>query len=188
MTSLKQVNFGHNKYCGPAVLSILTGKSTDECARAISKINGHYTVAGVLLADLLKAADSLGFTSQSIEPQGSLYRTLTSIANNDGIYILTVPGHFISIEVKDKKIYFCDNHTKEPMPAASSARMLQAVVGLNKIVEKPKPPKPALLPENFAIVQMVECQYCKDMGKTKEEIYHRRSCEYNNARLANEEN
>ena len=53
MTNLKAVNVGMNKYCGPAVLSILTGKSTDECARVISSINGSYNVAGVQLNDLL---------------------------------------------------------------------------------------------------------------------------------------
>lgn len=44
MTSLNPVTQGFNKYCGPAVLSIVTGKSTDECADAISRVTRNYKV------------------------------------------------------------------------------------------------------------------------------------------------
>lgn len=139
MTKLNAVNIGMNKYCGPAVLSILTGKSTDECARVISSINGQYRVEGVQLTDLLKAADKLGFTNQPKDGGSSLYTTLVKLVNDDGMYIVTVPNHFVAIEVNEKKIYFCDNHTKEPMPAASSARMLQRVLAVHKVFKKPDP-------------------------------------------------
>jgi hypothetical protein len=128
MTNLKPVTEGFNKFCGPAVLSIMTGKSTDECARVISRINGSYNVTGVLLSDLLKAADKLGFDTINRDSEGmSLYRSLVNLANSDGMYIITLEKHFVCIEVRDKKIYFCDNHTKEPIPAASSARLMLKV-------------------------------------------------------------
>ena len=139
MTNLNKVNEGFNKYCGPAVLSILTGKSTDECAFTISRVNGQYKVKGVLITDLLKAAERLGFTNERMESSGSLFRTLHSIAGADGVYIVMVPSHFVCIEVKEKQIYFCDNHTKEPIPAASSARMMQRVDGIYKIFKKAEP-------------------------------------------------
>jgi len=140
MTRLNAVNIGMNKFCGPAVLSILTGKSTDECANVISRINGQYRIEGVQLTDLLRAADKLGFTNKACDSAGgSLYMTLTRLVNDDGMYIVTVIGHFIAIEVSDKKIYFCDNHTKEPMPAASSARMMQRCLAVNKVFKKPEP-------------------------------------------------
>jgi len=147
MTNLNSVNIGQNKYCGPAVLSILTGKGTDECARVISRINGQYNVVGVLLNDLLRAADQLGFDQKRIEPAGSLYGTLVRLAvNGDGMYIITVPNHFVAIEVNNKKVYFCDNHTKEPMPASASARLLQKVLGVNQVIKRPEtvipPPEP----------------------------------------------
>lgn len=153
MTNLKPVKEGFNKFCGPAVLSILTGKSTDECAAVISRINGQYNVTGVLINDLLRAADRLGFDQIPVEPSGSLYRTLTSLVNKDGMYIVTIPKHFVCIEIKDKKIYFCDNHTKEPIPAASSARLSMPVLMMHKVIERPKPivieppepPKPKLI-------------------------------------------
>jgi len=137
MTNLKKVNEGFNKFCGPAVLSILTGKNTDDCAWEISKVSGHYNVVGVQLTDLLKAADRLGFLSHAEVPQGSLYRTLITLINNEGMYIVTVPRHFVCIEIRDREIYFCDNHTKEPIPAASSARLRQRVEAIHKVWPKP---------------------------------------------------
>lgn len=146
MTNLNAVNVGMNKYCGPAVLSILTGKSTDECARVIGRINGQYNVVGVLLTDLLKAADKMGFDNTFVDTASSFYGTLVRLAvRGDGTYIVTVPNHFVVIEVKDRKVYFCDNHTKEPMPAASSARLLQKVVSVYQVIKRPEtiiPPAP----------------------------------------------
>jgi len=146
MTNLKSVTEGFNKFCGPAVLSILTGKSTDECAYAITKVNGQYNVAGVQLTDLLKAADNLGFTSKAVQSFGSLYRTLVTLVRDDGMYIVTIPKHFVCIEIKESKIYFCDNHTKEPIPAASSARLGMTVVAIHKVTAKEKLPEPVLIP------------------------------------------
>jgi ABC-type bacteriocin/lantibiotic exporter with double-glycine peptidase domain len=139
MTNLHTADIGHNKYCGPAVLSILTGKSTDECASVISHINGKYTVEGVKLADLLKAADKLGFDSQEIAPFGSLFSQVSYLVHSNGLYIVTLPKHFVVIEINDKKAFFCDNHTKEPIPAASSARLSQKVISCHRVTKRPEP-------------------------------------------------
>lgn len=175
MTNLKEVNIGHNRFCGPAVLSILTGKSTDECAYAITRVNGQYNVAGVQLSDLLKAADNLGFTCEAGQVNGSLFRTLSGMVNNEGIYIVTIPKHFVCIEVKDKKIYFCDNHTKEPIPAASSARLGMNVLAIHKVFKKPLPPK---IEPSYIVVHLVECTYCHSRGLTEERVYHLTDCAY----------
>jgi len=150
MTNLKTVNVGMNKYCGPAVLSILTGKSTDECARVISNINGKYNVTGVQLNDLLLAASRLGFDCIPATKANTLYGTLIRLVNEDGMYIITVPNHFVTIEVVDKKIYFCDNHTKEPIPAASSARLGQQVLAAQKVIKRAElPPEPKPIPVKY---------------------------------------
>jgi len=161
MTNLKSVNVGMNKFCGPAVLSILTGKSTDECASVISRINGQYSVSGVQLNDLLKAADKLGFDSIPATKGNTLYGTLVRLANEDGMYIITVPNHFVTIEVANKRAYFCDNHTKEPIPAASSARLSQQVLAANKVIkrfEEPEQPKPKPIPVRYIEMRI----YIKD--------------------------
>jgi hypothetical protein len=134
-----------NKYCGPAVLSILTGKSTDECASAINTATGRYgEVRAVFTSDLIKAADLLGFDSRAIEPARSLYGTLIKLAVEDGIYVISLETHFVTVEVKDKTIFLCDNHTKEPMPA-SSARLLQGVRAVHKVFKRPEPRKPVII-------------------------------------------
>lgn len=156
MTRLNAVNIGMNKFCGPAVLSILTGKSTDECARVISSINGQYRVEGVQLNDLLRAADKLGFDQKAYPASSSLYVALTRLVNDDGMYIVTLPNHFVAIEVSEKRIYFCDNHTKEPMPAASSARMLQKVMAVHKVIRRKEP---ELISEKV----VYEIQICKQL-------------------------
>lgn len=155
MTNLKRVNEGFNKFCGPAVLSILTGRNTDECARVITKINGSYNVTGVQLEHLLKAADIMGFDSNSAPSIGTLFGTISLLSRDDGMYIITLPNHFVVIEINDKKAYFCDNHTKEPIPAASSARLTQKVMAVNKIVKRPeaeKPPEPKLTMTDFSVL------------------------------------
>lgn len=139
MTNLKSVNIGMNKYCGPAVLSILTGKSTDECASVISSINGKYKIEGVELKHLLLAAERLGFDAESVAPAHSLFGTLTRLADKDGLYIVTIKGHFVAVEVNGKNIYFCDNHTKEPINAAASARLTQSVVAVHKVFKRREP-------------------------------------------------
>jgi len=158
MTNLKSANIGFNKFCGPAVLSILTGKNTDECASVISSISGQYTVTGVNLDVLLTAAQRLGFDSKSVLSDTSLYSTLVQLAGSDGIYIVTIIGHFVVIEVKERKIYFCDNHTKEPIPAASSARLQQRVVMTHKVwkradyVEPLPKPTPKLIMKDINVI------------------------------------
>ena len=144
MTNLNSVNIGQNKFCGPAVLSILTGRNTDECAYAISRVNGNYNIKGVQTKDLLLAAEQLGFTNESVDTGRTLYGTFVKLANQDGMYIISIlkPNHFVTIEVIDKKIYFCDNHTKEPMPAESSSRMHQIVEMAHRVWKKPVPPPP----------------------------------------------
>src|SRR5215471_5770262 len=137
MTKLKRVNDGFNKYCGPAVLSILTGHDTDTCARIIGSINGRYEVTGVTVEHLLVAANRLGFAAEKVSTEGTFFRTLVMLAQQNGIYVVMVTGHFVVIEIADNKIYFCDNHTKEPISAAASARHMQACLGAYRIVKKP---------------------------------------------------
>lgn len=183
MTNLKAVKEGFNKFCGPAVLSIVTGKDTDTCARAISEVTKNYKVQGVYLKDLKAALEKLGFKSDEVPFVGrSLYSALVSIANKDGIYIVQLETHYVCIEITERKVYFCDNHTKEPMPAASSARLMQGVVSISKVELKPKP---ELLPEKIKEVMFYECGYCGWTVSYKENMSHYPNCPYQNALEAN---
>lgn len=139
MTNLKPVNVGFNKYCGPAVLSILTGKNTDECVRAIRYVYPQYDGAEVPYNILLQAADKLGYDTPAAQQGTSLYGTIVRLAKQDGIYVILVPRHVVVVEIKNRLAYFCDNHTKEVIPASSSARLGQRVFAVNRFVERPKP-------------------------------------------------
>jgi len=141
MTELKEINFGFNKYCGPAVLSALTGESTDRCAAVISAITGQKEIKAVDILYIMSAFGKLGFQYEALSlfSGGTLYKTLTNLVNIDGFYIISVPHHVVAIEVKDKNIYFVDNHTKTPISASSSARLMQKVLGVWRITKKVTP-------------------------------------------------
>jgi hypothetical protein len=156
MPKMQAVNMGMNKFCGPAVLSILTGRSTDDCAYYISKVNGAYSVRGVTTPDLIKAADKLGFASEAAPTGSTLFGTLHKLSQKDGVYIVAITGHFICIEVENKKVLLCDNHTKEPIPVESSARLSQRVEEAHRLWKKPEPPPkpvPVLLDKVIQVSQ-----------------------------------
>lgn len=143
-TKLNSVDFGFNAYCGPAVMSILTGKSTDECAAVIMEVTGRRQIDAVDTASLTAAFTKLGFVVSDMRlVQGSLYGLLVRLAKDDGLYLIGIKGHkvghIVAVEVKDKQIYFCDNASKVPIPAASSARLMQQVSQCIKLTEPPPP-------------------------------------------------
>jgi hypothetical protein len=139
MTNLKEVH-GLNIYCGPAVLSALTGKSTDECAAVISAITGQTVIKAVAMHDITRALNRLRFDTIKVETIArTLYGTLLRLSSMDGFYIVAVPKHVVAIEVKAGRIYLIDNHTKEPLLASSSSRLMQSVDGAWKVIPKRVP-------------------------------------------------
>jgi len=144
-TNLKEVNFGLNQYCGPAVLSALTGESTDRCAAVISAVSGRQVIKAVEIAHLKEALKRLKFDVTETNFAGQmLYGVLYRMHTFDGLYLVFVPHHVIAIEVKGTEIYICDNHTKTPMDIKQSARLSQKVERVLKVSrkEEPKPEPP----------------------------------------------
>lgn len=140
MTSLKDINFGLNQYCGPSVLSALTGRSTDECAAVISAISGRQEIKAVQMGHLIEAVKRLRFDVISIKvPSFSLFGVLSHISKNEGMFIVGLPRHVVAVEICQEKIYFIDNHTKHAIDAAGSARLIQRVDAVYKVVLKPQP-------------------------------------------------
>ena len=142
MTSnLKDINFGINQFCGPAVLSALTGKSTDECAAVISSINGRQEIRAVEVKDLIKALEKLRFDVSALPliSGGTLYSVLGYLSNKPSIYIILIPRHVIAIEVNDGKIFLIDNHSKSAIDAAHSARLMQKIDAIYRVVKKAEP-------------------------------------------------
>lgn len=139
MTNLKDINFGLNQYCGPSVLSALTGESTDRCAAVISSISGKKEIRAVEWHHLTQAFEKLRFNVTKVEHGRTLYGTLLMLADNDGFYIIGVPKHVVAIEVTNNQIYLIDNHSKSPLPADSSARLMQKVDAAYKVTPKDPP-------------------------------------------------
>lgn len=136
MTNLNEV-FGVNQYCGPGVLSALTGLSTDRCAAVISAVTGRNVIKGTQIPHLLEAAKRLGFESSEVKPLAStVYGQICQLVNQDGYYIISVPSHVIAMEIRDKAVYLIDNQTKQPVSAQSSARLLLRVMGVYKLKGK----------------------------------------------------
>jgi hypothetical protein len=187
MPNLKAVEFGFNRYCGPSVLSILTGRSTDDCANAIAEVTGTYSVTAVYTKDLLEAARRMGFKSTNMGlTEISMYRALVSIApRGNGLYIVSTETHYVCIEVENGNISFCDNHTREPIPAASSARLMTPIVSVYRVdkdenyVEPPPKKKPEPVVEvdrpEFSIVMYYECAEC---GRTTPDKLHWHTCRW----------
>lgn len=147
MPNIREVSIGMNRYCSPAVLSILTGKNTDQAAAAIYSVCPSYRGEGVNINDVLRALDKLGFNQEKIEHGSSLYGSLVRMVARDGMYIVGLhnddpkiaEGHMVCVEVQEKRIYFCDNHTKIIMPASQSARLLQRVKYIYRVSKRPDP-------------------------------------------------
>lgn len=139
MTSLNAIH-GTNPWCVPAALSAITGYSTDYCAEIIQQVTGQKgNITAVHRDNYLEALRRLRHDAVEVNTSArSLYGVIAGLANFDGFYILRiktgqVTTHAIVIEIKDKKVYLIDNSTKEPIPAQSSARLMQGVEQVFKI-------------------------------------------------------
>lgn len=140
MTNLHEVNFGVNRFCGPAVLSTLTGESTDRCAAVISKITGKNEVKAVARNVLRMALEKLKFdVHETIYGGSTLYGCLHRMHTDNGVYAVFVKAHVVAVEVKDEQIFICDNHTKTPIDIKQSARLMQHVEMVWRVVAHPLP-------------------------------------------------
>lgn len=127
-TNLKDINFGINQFCGPAVLSALTGENTDRCAAVISAVSGRKEIKAVSKEHLKQALSRLKFDVRSTTfSGGTLFGCLFRMKDHNGLYVLFVPHHVVAVEVRDSQIFICDNHSKSPLDIKQSARLTQRV-------------------------------------------------------------
>lgn len=132
---MNEVSFGNNKFCGPSVMSAILGITTDEAAAVISSITGRKKVAGVYLSDLKKAFESCGCMTADIEVRATtVFGNLFNI-KTEGYYVFMVPGHFIAIEINGSHRYICDNHSRSPINAGSSARLGQKTTHIIRVLK-----------------------------------------------------
>ena len=92
---------GHNRYCGPAVISFCTGWTTDKSAWHIRNSSGQRAVRGSKMVDVLAAMKDDGIISEFVEGfkgstlAGALRRLRTEKRLTEGrTYLLVAGGHF----------------------------------------------------------------------------------------------
>jgi len=127
---MDEVQFGMNIFCGPAVLSIFTGLDTDSCAEEITKANGQFKIRGVYPVDLMKAGNAMGleFTEiPSFKGRSIFWAGSVLIKMLPAMYLVTIPKHYIALEVRDHTIYICDNQSKTEIELQNSARLSQKI-------------------------------------------------------------
>lgn len=140
--TLQEINKGKNDFCGPAVLSSITGISTDEAEKVINTVRGSKSldrrVTGVWQHELNSAFEYLGWNVYHIPnvANKSIYFLMMTMSEV-GVYLFYLPSHVIAIEIAaDGKRYIVDNHTKRPLGLSNSARLGQKVLAVVKVEKK----------------------------------------------------
>lgn len=99
--TLKPVNKGNNRFCGPAIISAITGIDTDEASRMIREVNGKSLVMGTHFWELRDVLNKLGYGCSSVPVPRDPYLTLAawlrenkSIRTAGRIYLLDAGHHW----------------------------------------------------------------------------------------------
>jgi hypothetical protein len=106
---------GKNKYCGPAVMSAITGFSTDECAAVYRLITGQRYVKGMYTRHMRDAFSKMGgMTSwfkgdvdgrmtfaQWVSSRDDSKRNKIAIVNTTGHYVVVLRDMFIENQTKE---------------------------------------------------------------------------------------
>lgn len=138
--------FGKNGFCGPTVLSILSGKSTDECALLISE-NGK-PLKGMYINQMSESLRKLGIKykwEKCFDPKyynkfnhRHPYPTLKAWMEDcrkpsemEEIFILTITGHFILVK---GNMVTCSLTNKEWVPIENYCRKMTHVNNYFKIL------------------------------------------------------
>lgn len=141
-----------NQFCGPAVLSIFTGNTADECADEIMAIDGSFKVKGVIPDTLMKAGVKMGLQFDEIpsfQGRSLFWAGSVLIKMPPTQYLVTIPKHYIALETRENSLYICDNHTKTEIELQNSARLSQKIERVWKVTRLFKYQKPFVVKSEF---------------------------------------
>ena len=135
-----------NRYCGPAVISFLTGVNTSEAARWIRTVSGQRAVYGTYQRDLLtalgryagiKARRVAGFAGKTLN------QTFQGLDRPEGtVYLVTTTGHF---QLVTDRRYACGRvgevtyFTDERVKRRSRVEYVWELSGTPKLNPPPRP-------------------------------------------------
>jgi hypothetical protein len=103
---------GKNGFCGPAVVSAITGVTTDQASAVIREVSGMSMVRGTFFCDLDRAFDWLGYrvsTEKTMERPVTLIRASEIIGKRTAI--LDLPNHWGAIS----RGTFADSRYRSPV-------------------------------------------------------------------------
>lgn len=111
---------GRNTYCGPAAVAALTGRTTDEVAARIRRFRqraGWHTrsVRGVWMSEMRPILLSYGILPTEIYRRRQTLQNLVRDLTN-GVYLVSVTGHFVVMRVAGDRATVIDNQTKDGVP------------------------------------------------------------------------
>jgi len=147
------VNMGQTIYRGPAVLSSFTGCNTDDCAEEVMKIDKSFKVKGVYPDTLMKAGNAMGLEFQenmAFQGRSLFWAGTVMVKMPPSIYLVTIPKHYIALEVRDGNLYICDNHTKQELELSNSSRLSQKIERVWKVIKVRPYHKPHIVKTEYA--------------------------------------
>lgn len=115
--TIQPVQFGENEFCGQAVVSIITGRTTDKAEKKFQELRDNFNkpIKGIWLRELEIVLGRFGYSWKGIPyVKGTLFTNLSMI-NNTGIYVFSLYDHVVVLERTYRDWLLCDNHTKKPM-------------------------------------------------------------------------
>lgn len=164
-----------NIYCGPAVLSIFTGARVDDCAEEIQKISGAFKVKGVYPDDLMKAGNAMGlqFTENIAFTGRTIFWSASALVRmGNAKYLVTIPKHYIALEVRDGSLFICDNHTKTELELQNSSRLSQKVERVWRVDKVREYTRPVIVKTDYEVERagmdiLIEAVYTMSDGVVK---------------------
>ena len=99
---------GSNQFCGPAALSLITGRSVDDCVGVLKDVrHNSRAVKGVYNGEMREALIHLGYRMHVLPVRGrpTLARLLRSLKERgpEHIFLINTTGHYVVL--RGRKIY-----------------------------------------------------------------------------------
>jgi hypothetical protein len=129
---------GGSRWCGPAALTALTGRPTDEMAAEIRKVTGRKMITYVYASELQETLESLGYTTRLEYITGekpTLARWLREREDRNAFTIVLVTRHFVTV----KGVKLVDNRVKKPVFIRKAPGRRKRVLGVITVTGRTAP-------------------------------------------------
>jgi hypothetical protein len=94
---------GHNRYCGPGALSIITGIDTAQAAAALREVSGRKAIKGAHEVHMRRVLTKLGYRVQTVTfPEGTTLAAWLKAnplsQRGTKVYLITVAHHYVTVQ------------------------------------------------------------------------------------------